>query len=207
MRGDADCVLKPPCSGPVEASGVGLHSGVPVRIRILPAPVSTGIVFLRTDLDNFPDSRQLAQRRARQLRHQPDAAGRADLHHRAPAERVLLHGHRQRVCRDRQPRSAHPGRQRPAFRRADRGGRHPAVPPQAPLSAHSPADIGGRQRQAHQHPARREFPPDLRHGLSRTRSAANRSSWRSRPSGTRRRSRSRAPSAWKTIWTRCATWD
>jgi UDP-3-O-[3-hydroxymyristoyl] N-acetylglucosamine deacetylase len=39
---------------PVEASGVGLHSGVPVQIRILPAPVSTGIVFLRTDLENFP---------------------------------------------------------------------------------------------------------------------------------------------------------
>ena len=39
---------------PVEASGVGLHSGVPVSIRILPAPPSTGIVFLRTDLDNFP---------------------------------------------------------------------------------------------------------------------------------------------------------
>jgi UDP-3-O-[3-hydroxymyristoyl] N-acetylglucosamine deacetylase len=38
----------------VEASGVGLHSGVPVRIRIVPAPPSTGIVFLRTDLDNFP---------------------------------------------------------------------------------------------------------------------------------------------------------
>jgi UDP-3-O-[3-hydroxymyristoyl] N-acetylglucosamine deacetylase len=38
---------------PVEASGVGLHSGVPVRIRILPAPPSTGIVFLRTDLDSF----------------------------------------------------------------------------------------------------------------------------------------------------------
>ena len=37
----------------MEASGVGLHSGVPVRIRILPAPVSTGIVFVRTDLDNF----------------------------------------------------------------------------------------------------------------------------------------------------------
>jgi UDP-3-O-[3-hydroxymyristoyl] N-acetylglucosamine deacetylase len=37
-----------------EASGVGLHSGVPVSIRILPAPVSTGIVFLRTDLDHFP---------------------------------------------------------------------------------------------------------------------------------------------------------
>jgi UDP-3-O-[3-hydroxymyristoyl] N-acetylglucosamine deacetylase len=39
---------------PVEATGVGLHSGVPVTIRILPAPPSTGIVFLRTDLDNFP---------------------------------------------------------------------------------------------------------------------------------------------------------
>src|ERR1700693_6595727 len=38
---------------PVEAKGVGLHSGVPVSIRILPAPLSTGIVFLRTDLDNF----------------------------------------------------------------------------------------------------------------------------------------------------------
>jgi UDP-3-O-[3-hydroxymyristoyl] N-acetylglucosamine deacetylase len=36
-----------------EASGIGLHSGVPVSIRILPAPVSTGIVFLRTDLENF----------------------------------------------------------------------------------------------------------------------------------------------------------
>src|SRR6202451_1508671 len=39
---------------PIDASGIGLHSGVPVSIRILPAPVSTGIVFLRSDLDNFP---------------------------------------------------------------------------------------------------------------------------------------------------------
>ncbi len=39
---------------PVEAAGIGLHSGVPVRIRILPAPASTGIVFVRTDLDGFP---------------------------------------------------------------------------------------------------------------------------------------------------------
>jgi UDP-3-O-[3-hydroxymyristoyl] N-acetylglucosamine deacetylase len=38
---------------PVEASGVGLHSGVPVKIRILPAPPSTGIVFQRTDLEGF----------------------------------------------------------------------------------------------------------------------------------------------------------
>ena len=38
---------------PVEAAGVGLHSGVPVRIRVLPAPPSSGIVFVRTDLDGF----------------------------------------------------------------------------------------------------------------------------------------------------------
>jgi UDP-3-O-[3-hydroxymyristoyl] N-acetylglucosamine deacetylase len=38
---------------PVETSGVGLHSGVPVKLRILPAPPSTGIVFRRTDLDQF----------------------------------------------------------------------------------------------------------------------------------------------------------
>jgi UDP-3-O-[3-hydroxymyristoyl] N-acetylglucosamine deacetylase len=37
----------------VETAGVGLHSGVSVRIRILPAPVSTGLVFIRTDLDHF----------------------------------------------------------------------------------------------------------------------------------------------------------
>jgi UDP-3-O-[3-hydroxymyristoyl] N-acetylglucosamine deacetylase len=39
---------------PVELSGVGLHTGVSVKIRVTPAPVSTGLVFLRTDLDNFP---------------------------------------------------------------------------------------------------------------------------------------------------------
>lgn len=38
----------------VSATGVGLHHGVPVSIRILPAPAKTGIVFLRTDLKNFP---------------------------------------------------------------------------------------------------------------------------------------------------------
>lgn len=37
----------------VETRGVGLHSGVPVNLRITPAPAATGIVFRRTDLDNF----------------------------------------------------------------------------------------------------------------------------------------------------------
>ena len=37
----------------VSISGVGLHHGVPVKLRILPAPAATGIVFERTDLDFF----------------------------------------------------------------------------------------------------------------------------------------------------------
>jgi UDP-3-O-[3-hydroxymyristoyl] N-acetylglucosamine deacetylase len=37
----------------VECSGIGLHSGAPVVMRILPAPAGTGIVFRRTDLDGF----------------------------------------------------------------------------------------------------------------------------------------------------------
>src|SRR5271165_33376 len=36
------------------AEGVGLHTGVFGHIRLLPAPADTGIVFRRTDLDNFP---------------------------------------------------------------------------------------------------------------------------------------------------------
>jgi len=36
-----------------ECHGVGLHSGAPVTLRLLPAPPGTGIVFRRTDLDGF----------------------------------------------------------------------------------------------------------------------------------------------------------
>ena len=37
----------------MECAGVGLHSGAPVHLRILPAPAGSGIVFRRTDLDGF----------------------------------------------------------------------------------------------------------------------------------------------------------
>jgi len=37
----------------VEFSGVGLHSGAPVRLKLLPAPAGAGVLFRRTDLDNF----------------------------------------------------------------------------------------------------------------------------------------------------------
>jgi UDP-3-O-[3-hydroxymyristoyl] N-acetylglucosamine deacetylase len=38
---------------PIAFEGVGLHSGAPVAMRLLPAPAGSGIVFRRTDLDNF----------------------------------------------------------------------------------------------------------------------------------------------------------
>jgi UDP-3-O-[3-hydroxymyristoyl] N-acetylglucosamine deacetylase len=38
---------------PVECRGVGLHTAVPSRVRLLPAPADTGIVFRRVDLENF----------------------------------------------------------------------------------------------------------------------------------------------------------
>jgi UDP-3-O-[3-hydroxymyristoyl] N-acetylglucosamine deacetylase len=37
----------------VSCHGVGLHSGAPVKLRILPAPAGRGIVFRRVDLDGF----------------------------------------------------------------------------------------------------------------------------------------------------------
>jgi UDP-3-O-[3-hydroxymyristoyl] N-acetylglucosamine deacetylase len=36
------------------SEGVGLHTGMFGHVRLLPAPSDTGIVFRRTDLDNFP---------------------------------------------------------------------------------------------------------------------------------------------------------
>ena len=40
-------------AAPVETEGLGLHTAVSVRLRLLPAPPDTGYIFVRTDLDNF----------------------------------------------------------------------------------------------------------------------------------------------------------
>ncbi len=40
-------------SSPIEFAGVGLHSGAPVRMRLLPAPAGSGVIFRRPDLDGF----------------------------------------------------------------------------------------------------------------------------------------------------------
>ena len=38
---------------PVRTEGIGLHTAVRSHVRLKPAPADTGIVFRRTDLDNF----------------------------------------------------------------------------------------------------------------------------------------------------------
>jgi UDP-3-O-[3-hydroxymyristoyl] N-acetylglucosamine deacetylase len=38
----------------VSLSGIGLHTGAPVTLRLTPAPAKTGIVLKRTDLEDFP---------------------------------------------------------------------------------------------------------------------------------------------------------
>ena len=40
-------------AAPASATGIGLHTGVPVTIKLLPAQANRGIVFRRTDLSNF----------------------------------------------------------------------------------------------------------------------------------------------------------
>jgi len=43
---------------PAEVSGIGLHTAVKCRLRLVPAPADTGIVFRRVDLET---ARQLAE--------------------------------------------------------------------------------------------------------------------------------------------------
>ncbi len=38
---------------PVSVSGIGLHTGVKVTVRLCPAPANTGVLFRRTDLEGF----------------------------------------------------------------------------------------------------------------------------------------------------------
>jgi UDP-3-O-[3-hydroxymyristoyl] N-acetylglucosamine deacetylase len=38
---------------PVEIEGIGLHTAAHCRLRLVPAPADTGVVFRRVDLDNF----------------------------------------------------------------------------------------------------------------------------------------------------------
>jgi UDP-3-O-[3-hydroxymyristoyl] N-acetylglucosamine deacetylase len=52
MLGLAHPVMQKTLAKAVECSGIGVHSGERVTLRLNPAPENTGIVFLRTDLVN-----------------------------------------------------------------------------------------------------------------------------------------------------------
>ncbi len=47
-------------AGEVTCNGIGLHSGKPVDLKLLPAPIDTGIVFIRVDLPDKPSIRAIA---------------------------------------------------------------------------------------------------------------------------------------------------
>ncbi len=51
--GDAPRTYEQTIAAPVAFTGIGLHSGAPVRLRLLPAPAGFGVVFRRIDLDDF----------------------------------------------------------------------------------------------------------------------------------------------------------
>lgn len=44
-----ECTL----GGTLDFSGIGLHSGAPASLRLIPAPAGSGIVFRRADLENY----------------------------------------------------------------------------------------------------------------------------------------------------------
>ena len=42
-------------AAPIAYSGIGLHSGKEVAMKLLPGKENTGIVFVRTDLSGHPE--------------------------------------------------------------------------------------------------------------------------------------------------------
>ncbi len=52
-RNQASLLYEHTISHPVSVSGVGLHSGARVNLRMLPSPSGQGVVFVRTDLAGF----------------------------------------------------------------------------------------------------------------------------------------------------------
>src|SRR6201991_3569803 len=53
MSFQSDLQFESTINDSLDFQGVGLHSGAEVTMRLVPAPAGSGIVFRRTDLDNF----------------------------------------------------------------------------------------------------------------------------------------------------------
>ena len=148
---------------PVEATGVGLHSGVPVRIRIQPAPVSTGIVFVRTDLDNFqiPANWRYVARvsYATSLMRQGVLISTTEhllsVFYSSGIDNAYVEIDNLEV-------PILDGSGQPFVELLAEAGIR-ALSAQAQISAHPPSDFRGGDRQADHNPARRTFPPHLRY--------------------------------------------
>ena len=48
-------------SNPIKAFGIGLHSGEPIMLKLLPAPPDSGIIFRRVDLDPIVEIKARAE--------------------------------------------------------------------------------------------------------------------------------------------------
>ncbi|HVG26691.1 MAG TPA: UDP-3-O-acyl-N-acetylglucosamine deacetylase, partial [Acidobacteriaceae bacterium] len=53
VRLSSDVQFEYTIEAPLAFGGIGLHSGAQVSTRLIPAPAGSGIVFRRSDLDNF----------------------------------------------------------------------------------------------------------------------------------------------------------
>ncbi|HEX9936707.1 MAG TPA: bifunctional UDP-3-O-[3-hydroxymyristoyl] N-acetylglucosamine deacetylase/3-hydroxyacyl-ACP dehydratase [Longimicrobium sp.] len=67
-------------AAPAELEGVGLHTGAPVKMRLLPAAVGTGVVFRRVDLEGSPEIPALVGHVTTTDRGTTLAAGEARVH-------------------------------------------------------------------------------------------------------------------------------
>ena len=54
-------IMQQTLAAPIAYSGIGLHSGKEVAIKLLPGKEDTGIVFVRTDLPGQPEIQALAE--------------------------------------------------------------------------------------------------------------------------------------------------
>jgi UDP-3-O-acyl N-acetylglucosamine deacetylase len=64
----------------VLCAGVGLHTGETAWVRFLPAPVDTGVVFVRTDLEGHPRIPAVAANRVNEPRRTAIQFGAAEVH-------------------------------------------------------------------------------------------------------------------------------
>ena len=205
--GDSICDLRPRCSAPSKPPGSDCTAESPSRSASCPHPPPPASSSSARDLDNFPIP--ASWRHVARVSYATSLMRQGVLI--STTEHLLSVFYSMGIDNayieiDNLEVPILDGSGLP-FVKLHRGGRHPPVPPQAPLPAHPPADLGGGQGQAHQHSARRvasasPATPTIPHpgGPPVARTGSHARALR------RARSPSPARSAGNTSSTRCATW-